>query len=151
MPTRQSHSAIKPLQVKGMLLLLTLLTACSSKSSGNDFAKELETVTSWVATAQMAGEAWINGNVPTVYAKKTLSKVRKRLHSETDTLAHSSTDLRQRSDVSRNIERIESTVGQMSRAVEQKDRNALAKQLQQLSTQQQTLTTLAKTAGGQNE
>lgn len=137
-------------QVKNLLLLLTLLTACSSKSSGDDFSKELETVTSWAATAQMVGDAWIHDKVPTAYAYQTLSKAQKKLQEETEKLAHSSTDPKQH-NIIQNIQRLESTVGQMSKAVEQKDCNAITKQLKQLSTQQQTLNTLAKTAGGQNE
>jgi uncharacterized protein YcfL len=35
-----------------LLLLLTLLTACSSKSSSEELTKELQTVSSWTATAE---------------------------------------------------------------------------------------------------
>lgn len=135
--------------VKLSLLLLTLLTACSSKFSADDLSKELETVTSWAATAQMVGEAWIHRSVPTVYAKQTLSKAQEKLHKETDTLAHSSTNPRQRDSILQHLQRLESTVSQMSMAIEQKDHTAMTQQLKQLATQEQTLKALAKTAGGQ--
>ncbi len=131
-------------------MLLTLLSACSSKSSGNDLAKELETVTSWAATAHMVGDAWIHGSVPTAYAKQTLSTAQKKLHKQTDTLAHSSTDSTQRRAILEQLQCLESTVGQMSMAVEQKDKTAIAQQLKHLSTQEQTISTLAKFAGGQS-
>lgn len=43
------------------LLLLPLFTACSSQSSASELTKELQTVTSWAATAQMVGDAWTRG------------------------------------------------------------------------------------------
>lgn len=142
-------------KIGGSLLLLTLLTACSGKSEA-DITKELQTVTSWAATAEMTGEAWIQGNVPTAYAKQTLSTAQKKLHKQTERLAHTSYDPRQRRTILELLGRLESTVAQMSTAVEQKDRTALAlldaditQQLQQLSSQKQSIKTLAKTAGGQ--
>lgn len=130
-------------------MLLTLLTACSSKSGADKLTKELQTVTSWAATAEMTGDAWMHGNVSTVYAKQTLSTAQKKLHKQTETLFKSSSDPTQRRMLLDRLQRLESTVGQMSRAVEQKDRTAIAQQLRQLSTQKQTISTFAKTAGGQ--
>ncbi len=139
---------MRSLQVKSLLLLLTSLAACSNKSSTNDLAKELETVMSWAATSQMAGDAWIHGNVPTAFAKQTLSKAQTKLHEETDTLAHSSNPT-QRRTILENLQRLESTVSRMATAVEHEDHTVMTQQLKQLSTQQQRLSSLAKTAGGQ--
>lgn len=136
------------------LFLLTLLTACSSKSSADELAKELQTVTSWAATAHMVGDAWTRGVVPTAYAKQTLEKAQKELHKEIDKLTQKS-DPQDRATLQEQLRRLESTVGQMSTAVEQGNRTALAKlvadiaqQLKQLSREEQTISTLAKTAGG---
>lgn len=131
------------------LLLLPLFTACSSQSSASELTKELKTVTSWAATAQMVGDAWTRGVVPTAYAKQTLSTAQKKLHKETDTLFKSSTDPTQRRTIIQHLQRLESTVSQMSMAVEQGDYIAMAQQLKQLSTQEQTISTLAKTVGRQ--
>ncbi len=139
---------MRSLQVKS-LLLLTLLTACSNKSPTDDLAKELETVTSWAATAQMTADAWLHGSVPRVFAKQTLSKAQTKLHEETDTLAHSSTNPSQRRTILENLQRLESIVSQMSTAVEHEDHTVMTQQLKQLSTQQQTLSALAKAAGRQ--
>jgi FlaA1/EpsC-like NDP-sugar epimerase len=136
-------------KIGGALLLLTLLSACSSKSSTSKLTKELQTVTSWAATAEMTGDAWIRGNVPTVYAKQTLSTTLEKLHKETEKIAQSSSDPTQRRTILDHLQRLESTVGQMSRAVEQKDRTATTQKLRQLSTQKQTISTFATVAGGQ--
>ncbi len=143
-------------KIGGSLLLLTLLTACSGKSEADKLTKELQTVSSWAATAEMTGEAWMQGNVPTAYAKQTLSTAQKKLHKQTEAIARLSYDPTQLSRILEHLQLLESTVGQMSTAVEQKDRTALARldaditqQLQQLSSQKQSIKTLAKTAGGQ--
>lgn len=136
-------------KIGGSLLLLTLLSACNSKSRASELTKQLQTVTSWAATAQMTGEAWIHGNVPTVYAQQTLSTAHKKLHKETETIAQSSYDPTQRRTILEHIQRLESTVGQMYWAVEHKDRTAIAQHLRQLSTQKLSISTLALTAGGQ--
>lgn len=138
-------------QLGGSLLLLTLLTACGSSSSADELTKELQKVTSWAATAQMAGDAWLHANVPTVYATDTLSKAQQNLHKETETFSHLSTDPTQGHKIIAHLQQIESTVGQMSTAVKQKDHTAMTQQLKQLSTQQQTLTKIAKSVGSKDE
>lgn len=137
---------IQFIQIKSLLLLLTLLAGCSNKSSKDELTKELQTVTSWAATAQMTGDAWSRGSVPTAYAKQTLSTAQEKLHEETDTLL-TSTDSTQRRTILEHLQRLETTVKQMSRAVEQGDHAALAQELKQLSTQEQIISTL----GRQNE
>ena len=126
-----------------MLLLLTLLTACSNKSS-DDVTKELEAVTSWAATAQMTGDAWIRGAVPTAYAKQTLSTAQKELHKETDTLT--SINSTQRRTLLEHLQRLEMIVNQMSTAVAQGNHTALAQQLKQLSAEKQTISTLGQSS-----
>ncbi|MBD2448249.1 hypothetical protein H6G76_13950 [Nostoc sp. FACHB-152] len=56
------------------LLMLTLLIACSRSTSNEDFKKEKRNVSSWSATAQIVGNAWIQGNLPNQYAQQTLHK-----------------------------------------------------------------------------
>ena len=134
---------MQSIQVK-MLLLLTLLTACSNKPS-DDVTKKLETVTSWAATAQMTGDAWIHGSVPTAYAKQTLSIAQKELHKETNTL-FTSTNSTQRRTLVEHLQRLETTVNQMSTAVAQGNHTALAQQLKQLSAEKQTISTLGQSS-----
>ncbi len=58
------------IQIGSPLLLLIILSACSSKSSADELTKDLQKVTSWAATADMVGDAWTHGNVPTAYTMK---------------------------------------------------------------------------------
>jgi hypothetical protein len=141
--------------LSGFLFLLISLTACASQSSNEEIKKELTTVKSWTATVHMVGDAWMRGAVPTPYAKDTLKKAQQEFKKEADTLSKKQ-PMQQQKMLLGNIHNIESTVEQMSTAVEQKDRTALAKlvaeiaqEIQQLSAQEQKLTALAKTAGEQ--
>lgn len=70
----------KGIFIKNGLLLLTLFTvACSSKASTSELKEELQKVSSWAATGQMIGNAWIRNAVPTTYAKQTLIKTEEEL------------------------------------------------------------------------
>lgn len=145
---RELKLVLLTLRLFSLLFLLKLLTACSSQSSTNELAKELQTVKSWAATAEMVGDAWIRGNVPKAYAKQTLEKTQEELKNETDTLSKLSIESSQRDTVLEQLKRLENTVGQMSKAVEQKDQKLIAQQIQQLSLEEQMIDKLAKTAGG---
>lgn len=130
-------------------LLLTLLTACSNKSSKEQLANELQTITSWSATAQMVGEAWVRGAVPTVYAKQTLSTAQQELQKETDTLAQLSIPPTQRPTLLENLQRLDQTVGQMSTAAQQTDRTGMAQEIQKLALEKQKIKKFAQTKGMQ--
>ncbi len=146
---RPFNLAFLPWQISSFFLLLKFLIACSSQSSADELAKELQTVKSWTATAHMVGDLWTHGDVPTTYAKQTLEKTQEELKNETDTLSKLSIEPSQHSTVLEHLKSLEDTVSQMSKAVEQKDAQAMTQQIQQLSTQEQTIDKLVKTAGGQ--
>lgn len=84
-------------------LVLLLLTACTSKSSGDDVSKELQSVKSWAATAHMVGDAWKRKAVPTAYAKQTLTKTQEELKKETDSLSKLSIDEQKRASILKSI------------------------------------------------
>lgn len=78
----------KGIIIKSGLLLLTLFTvACSSKASSKELKEESEKVSSWAATGQMIGNAWIRDAVPTTYAKQTLIKAESELQKSADKIA----------------------------------------------------------------
>lgn len=129
-----------------LLLFLTILSACSSKSSSDELAKELQTVKSWTATAHLVGDTWIRGDVPTAYAKRTLSKTQEELQNELDVLSQK-VPAQNRTTLVVQLQRLQGTVQQMSKALEQKDARAMQRQIQQLSAQEESISNLAKTAG----
>ncbi|MCU6566712.1 hypothetical protein, partial [Klebsiella pneumoniae] len=76
-------TGLKLNKIGSSLLLLTVLSACSG-TEANKLTKELQTASSWAATVEMTSEAWIQGNVPTAFAKQTLSTAQKKLHKQTE-------------------------------------------------------------------
>ncbi|BAY78064.1 hypothetical protein NIES25_45340 [Nostoc linckia NIES-25] len=132
-----------------LLLLIFTVTACSTQPSSKQVANELKTVTSWTATAHMVGNFWLEGKVPHAYAKQTLQTAQKKLQEEIDTLAEV-TPAENRKTVINEVEMLRETVGQMAKTVDQKDRNALTKSIEQLSNQEQAIHNLAKAVGGQS-
>lgn len=131
-----------------VLLLLSTVTACSSQPSADKLAKELQTVTSWAATAHMVGDSWLRGTVPTVYAKQTLQTAQEELQKETSALAKAA-PVGDRTQVLAQLERLKYTLRQMAATVEQKDRSGLTQQVQQLALQEQALKRLVPTPGRQ--
>lgn len=131
-----------------LLLLLTLLNACSSTSSEVDeVTKELKTITSWAATADMTGEAWIRGSVPTAYAKQTLQTAQQEIRKQTTTL-NKDASVQNNKQLLAQLKSIDQTVGQMSMAVAQENRPVVAQQIQQLLIEKKALSALTKTTGG---
>ena len=137
------------IRIGSSLLFFTLLTACSSQSSTDNVVKEVVTIASWTHTAQMVGDAWIRGNVPTSYAKHTLSQAQEKLQKEAEKLVKIGAT-QQHPQILQQLKQIEDTVVQMSKAVERSDRAFLSQQMQQLSTEAQPIDELAHSEGGQS-
>ncbi|OKH58010.1 hypothetical protein NIES2130_16845 [Scytonema sp. HK-05] len=127
--------------------MILLIASCSNKKSTEEVTKDLDTISSWAATAHMVGDAWIRKAVPTNYAKQTLKTTQEQLQKETDNLSKLSIPPNQQQSLLKPIQQLKYIVDQMSLAVEKKDRSAIATQIKQLSTQEQTIRRLAKSAG----
>ena len=134
------------------ILLLIGLSACGARSSADEVARELKTVSSWAATARMTGEAWANGAVPKAYATRTLREAAQTIHEEIDTireLSSTSTPDAGSAALLERLQALERAAGQMAMAVEQEDRAALAEQLRQLSAEEQNIKGFKESGGGQ--
>ncbi len=132
------------LSICSILGLPILLFGCSNQSSAADLKKELTTVKSWTATAYMVGDAWKRGAIPTPYAKQTLQKSKEELKISEKNLVKEAVDKK----LINYLHELELTISQMSNTVEQKNRAELDKQMQQLSKEQEEITTFAETIGG---
>jgi hypothetical protein len=67
-------------------LLAFALGACGGGSPEKRAQDAVESVRSWTATMRLAGESWLGGKVPAVYARKTLEKAGESLGREFETL-----------------------------------------------------------------
>ncbi|MGI8505110.1 MAG: hypothetical protein ACR2LR_28880 [Hassallia sp.] len=139
----------KDIFIKSALLLLTLFTvACSSKVSTKELKKESQKVSSWAATGQMIGNAWIHDAVPTIYAKQTLTKAQEELQKEADKIEKMQPETAAQEQYKSNILKYsqkEKTISEkMSRAVAEKNKSAMKVQLAKLSSDRAELQQLSQ-------
>lgn len=131
-------------QLQGSLLMvLMLLTSCTSQSSTAQIAHELQSVKSWLATTDMVADAWLHGSVPKVYAKQTLDKAKQELQSEIGKIEQiqptTATTKFYKLEILNHIKHLANTVEQMSIVVEQENRSAVTQQLRRLLAEQRSL------------
>ncbi|MEH2252703.1 hypothetical protein [Nostoc sp.] len=137
------------------LLIVILLASCSGKTSAEDMEKETQSVSSWVATANMVGDAWIRGAVPNKYAEQTLKKAQEELRKEKEKIDEIklSKDVREhdKSILLTEVLQLANNTEEMSRAVAQKNRSAVRQKLGELAAEKRSLNKLRKVAGQTNE
>lgn len=127
----------------GFLILLTLLTSCTTQSSTDKLTHELQSVKSWAATTNMVADAWGRDAIPSAYAKQTLVKAQQELQTEIDNIKKirtpRKTDIESAKNLVYIVSKMSTTTGQILTAMEKENRTAVTQQLGQLSIQQQTL------------
>ena len=137
------------------LLILTLLASCSGKTSAEDMDKETQSVSSWVATANLVVDAWMRGAVPNKYAEQTLERATEELRKEKEKIY----EIKLSKDVSKHdksvlvaeVFQLANKIEEMSRAVAQKNRSAVRQKLGELAAEKRSLNKLRKVAGQTNE
>ncbi|MHC5758640.1 hypothetical protein [Nostoc sp.] len=145
----------KMASVINCLLILALLASCSAKTSAEDMDKETQNVSSWVATANMVGDAWIRDVVPNKYAEQTLKKAQQELQKEKEKID----EIKLSKDVSEDdksillaeVLKLGNKTEEISRAVAQKNRSAVRQKLIELAAEKRSLNKLRKVAGQTNE
>jgi hypothetical protein len=139
-------------RLSSLLLLLVALTSCT-RSPADQLKTELQTIISWAATAQMAGEAWLKGNVPHAYAAQTLRTAEESLQEELKTIeeqpseaspAQGSSTL-QASLAARGRGLVQ-LIDRMRAAIESRDESTVAQLLKQLEREEQAVKMMS--AGG---
>ncbi|HEV8135640.1 MAG TPA: hypothetical protein VGP85_13235 [Pyrinomonadaceae bacterium] len=99
-----------------ILLLLLCVVGQSCASSSQKFTKEVQEAISWVASARMIGEAYVNGTIPKGYTKKALASFDSELRSSGQRLQSISDQRRAGTLVILN--QAEQTVAQMQTALD---------------------------------
>ncbi|MEI1373579.1 hypothetical protein PQG02_15360 [Nostoc sp. UHCC 0926] len=117
--------------------------------------KETQSVSSWVATANLVGDAWIRGAVPNKYAEQTLKRATEELGKEKEKID----EIKLSKDVSEHdksvlgseVFQLANKTEEMSRAVAQKNCSAVRQKLGELAAEKRSLNKLKKVAGQTNE
>ncbi|MBA3882841.1 MAG: hypothetical protein H0X73_09040 [Chthoniobacterales bacterium] len=108
----------------------------------------MQTATSWAATAQMAGEAWVRRAVPTHYAGRTIDTAVETLSETRETLEQSpSIPPDQRVKAREHLQNLAATIEEMRKAIRSGDRARVQEQVQQLTAQKQALLNFLENAG----
>ncbi|MDZ8222415.1 hypothetical protein [Nostoc sp. ChiVER01] len=132
------------------LLILTLLASCSGKTSVEDMDKEAQNISSWVATVNMVGDAWIRNVIPNNYAEQTLKKATEELQKEKDKIdkIKLSKDVTQddKSVLLGEVIQLTNKTEAMSRAVGQKNRLEVQQKLGELAIEERSLNKLKKSS-----
>ena len=97
-------------------LLLLCVVGQSCASSSQKFTKEVQEAISWVASARMIGEAYVNGTIPKGYAKKALASFDSELQSSAQRLQSISDKRREGTVIVLN--QAEQTMAQMQTALD---------------------------------
>lgn len=130
-------------RLNGFLMLLTLLTSCTTQSSTDQLTHELQSVKSWAATTNMVADAWGRGAIPSAYAKQTLVKAQQELQTEIDNIKKirtpRKTDIESAKNLVYIVSKMSIATGQILTAIKKENRTAVTQQLGQLSIQEQTL------------
>lgn len=131
------------------LSLLLLAFNCCTRTPLDQLKTELQTITSWTATARMVGEEWLKGAVPNAYAAHTLQTAKESLAEAIRTLSEQSPEGTAELQTSllgqaRSLERL---VEQMRAAIENRDGSTLSQLLKQLEGEEQIIKALT-TSGG---
>lgn len=137
------------------LLIVTLLASCSGKTSAEDIDKETQSVSSWVATANMVGDAWIRGTVPNKYAEQTLKRATEELRKEKEKIdkikLSKDVNKHDKSVLISEVFQLANKTQEMSKAVAQKNRSVVRQKLGELAAEKRSLNKLRKVAGQTNE
>ena len=132
------------------LLILTFLASCSGKTSVEDMEKETQDISSWVATANMVGNAWLRNVVPNKYAEQTLKKATEELRKEKDKIdkIKLSKDVTEhdKSRLLAEIIQLGNKIEEMSRYVGQKNRSEVQQKLGELAVEERSLNKLKKSS-----
>src|SRR5258705_5576699 len=99
----------------------------------------MKTVTSWLETTRMVGDAWQNNSVPPAYATRTLQTAQENLKQEETAINSLSISDALKSDLITKLRELEKQLGQAAAAIENNNRSAFTLAINQLTTQEQAL------------
>jgi hypothetical protein len=111
-----------------LVVPLLFSTACKPPSP----AEQMDSVISWVATAGMAGDAWLRHTTPDKYTRETLELSHDTLLQISDELLKSPPSGIDTASLDSLLTRSRSRIAQMARLVEAKNSPALLSQLDSL-------------------
>jgi hypothetical protein len=139
MPRTAARRAV----VGGALILGSTLGLAGCRTQ--DASDSISTLTSWAATVRMAGEGWVQRQVPTPYTRRTLEAAAEGIADTAKDLAEELDHVpAARAEVSGQVEGLRQAVEEARSAVEREDRGGLAAPLARIAAAGRALAELAR-------
>jgi len=124
------------MRVKRLLVLsVVIVAACKSPTP----AEQIESIQSWLATAEMVGEGWLRHTTPDKYSRQTLELSHETLLQISGNLLKSRANAVDSAALNNILTRSRWHVAQMARLIEAKDAPGFARQLDSLRADQKVV------------
>jgi hypothetical protein len=124
------------MHVKRLLVISVVIVAgCKPPTA----AEQLDSIQSWLATAQMAGEAWLRHSTPDKYSRQTLELSHQNLLQISGDLRKSPPHTVDSATLDSILTRGQGHVARMARLIEAKDAPDFARELDSVRASQQAV------------
>jgi hypothetical protein len=131
------------MRIKGLLVIsCTFFYACKPPTP----ADQMDSILSWVATAGMAGEAWLRHSTPDAYTRQTLQLSGETILQISSDLLKSPPATLDSASLDSLITASRTHIAQMARLIEAKDSPDFSRQLDSLRAEQRIIKQLADNA-----
>jgi hypothetical protein len=128
------------MRIKRLLIIsVVAVTACKSPTP----AEQMDSIQSWLATAEMVGEAWLRHTTPDKYSRQTLELSRETLLQISSDLLKSPPHSVDSASLDNILTRSQVNVGQMARLIQAKDAPDFGRQLDSLRADQKLVKQLS--------
>jgi hypothetical protein len=128
------------MRMKRLLIIsVVAVTACKSPTP----AEQMDSIQSWLATAEMVGEAWLRHTTPDKYSRQTLELSRETLLQISTDLLKSPPHSVDSASLDSILTRSRVNVAQMARLIQAKDAPDFGRQLDSLRANQKLVKQLS--------
>jgi len=128
------------MRMKRLLIIsVVAVTACKSPTP----AEQMDSIQSWLATAEMVGEAWLRHTTPDKYSRQTLELSRETLLQISSDLLKSPPHSVDSASLDSILTRSRGNVAQMARLIQAKDAPDFGRQLDSLRADQKLVKQLS--------
>jgi hypothetical protein len=128
------------MRMKRLLIIsVVTVTACKSPTP----AEQMDSIQSWLATAEMVGEAWLRHTTPDKYSRQTLELSRETLRQISTDLLKSPPHSVDSASLDSILTRSRMNVAQMAHLIQAKDAPDFGRQLDSLRADQKLVKQLS--------
>jgi len=110
----------------GLVCAILLIAACGHKTPDQQLHEAADAAASWSATLQMTAETWLANSVPRLFVLATVDAANKAFDQTGKDVAQSQGRQELRAAIKGQLDIAEAAAGDLKKAIENNDRNAVA-------------------------